>query len=110
MKVLASIGVGVSGPQTSLNYQCSFNTYDFNSILVTGPHLYKYYKIKELAEFVADHTQINNKPPEISSDYSCHCWLTDGRLIVGTEKGEILCLESSGEFKYYIEDSPKGEF
>ena len=91
----------------SYGFQCSFNSFDHNSVVVTGPNLYKYYKVKELSEFVADHTQVNNKDREISSSYSCHSWMLDtGRLLVCTENGEIMLLENTGEFLAYINHSP----
>ena len=57
-KILASINIGLTGPLlTSLSgFKCSFNPFDHNAVVVTGPNIYKYYKIKELNEFVADHT------------------------------------------------------
>ena len=58
-------------------------------------------------EFVADHTQLNNKDRHVSTQYSCHTWMQDtGRLIVCTENGEIMLCESSGEFMSYIHESP----
>ncbi len=71
--------------------------------MVTGNNTYKYYKIKELNEFGADHTQINNKDRNISTAYSCHAWMQDtGRLVVCTENGEIMLLETSGEYMSFI--------
>jgi len=56
MKILATINIGITGPSNSLSFKCTFNPYDHNSVVVTGLNTYKYYKIKELNEFVADHT------------------------------------------------------
>jgi len=62
LKIVAKISIGLNGPQPSNTFQCSFNPHDHSnvSIVVTGPNTYKYYKLKE-EEFVADHTQVNNK-------------------------------------------------
>lgn len=79
-------------------------------MVVAGNGLYKYYKIKELSEFTPDHTQVNNKPPTVSSAYSCFCWLEDSTLIVGTEVGELLALTSDGEFRHLIDSSPLDNF
>lgn len=74
---------------------------------MTGPNVYKYYKVKDLNEFVADHTQLNNKDRHISTQYSCHAWMQDtGRLIVCTENGELMLCETSGEFMSFIHESP----
>jgi hypothetical protein len=37
--------------------------------------------------------------PDISTDISCHSWLADGRFILCNEKGQIMLMESNGEFK-----------
>ena len=88
-------------------FKCSFNPFDNNAVVVTGTNIYKYYKVKDLNEFVADHTQLNNKDRQISTQYSCHAWMQDtGRLIVCTENGEIMLCETSGEFMNFIHESP----
>ena len=84
-------------------FKCSFNPFDNNSVIVTGTNVYKYYKIKDFNEFVADHTQLNNKDRHVSTQYSCHAWMQDtGRLIVCTENGEVMLCETSGEFMSFI--------
>jgi len=76
---------------------------------------YKYYSIVDLEagakEFQADHTQVNNKDSDvdISTKYSCHSWMQDGRLIVCTELGEIMLLETDGAYMAYIPESPRYE-
>lgn len=78
---------------------------------MTGFNVYKYYKVKDLNEFVADHTQLNNKDRHISTQYSCHTWMQDtGRLVVCTENGEIMLCETSGEFMNFIHESPMEGF
>ena len=76
-----------------------------NYVVVTGTDTYKYYKI-EGGEFEADHTQVNNKDREITTKYTCHSWMHDGRLIVCTEVGEIILCETDGSYMSYIPDSP----
>ena len=78
---------------------------------------FKYYQIVDKEdkkqEFEADHTQVNNKDRELSTKYTCHAWMNDGRLIVCTELGEIMLLETDGAFLAYIPESPceeDGEF
>lgn len=84
-------------------FKCSFNPFDSNAVVVTGTNVYKYYKINNGNEFIADHTQLNLKDGRISTAYSCHTWMQDtGRLIVCTENGEILLCETSGELMCFI--------
>ena len=87
---------------TSL-FKVSFNPFDPNAVVVTGNNIYKYYKIKDMNEFIADHTQLNNKDRQLSTQYSAHTWMQDtGRLVVTTENGEIMVCETSGEYMSYI--------
>lgn len=58
---------------------------------------------------MADHTQVNSKDRNLSTSYSCHTWMLDtGKLVLGTENGEIMILETTGEYKAYVQDSPLG--
>jgi hypothetical protein len=52
------------------------------------------------------HTQIVKKEAHISNNYTCHAWLPDGRLIICTDQGEIMLLESSGDYKMLLAESP----
>lgn len=61
IKILAAISIGIQNPQSQLS--CSFCPFETNSVVVTGHSLFKYYKVRELSEFVADHTQVNDKDP-----------------------------------------------
>ena len=108
LKMIASISVSVIGPSTGY-LQWSFNPIDPYWVVVTGGGLYKYFKIKD-SEIEPDHTQLNKKPDDISSEYSWHWWSNDGRIIVCTSRGEIILWESSGEFNSFIPTSPVGEW
>lgn len=77
-------------------------------MVVTGLNTFKYYKIED-NEFQASLTQITNKDREITTKYSCHAWMGDGRLVVCTEVGEIIVLEDDGEFVAYLPDSPAND-
>jgi hypothetical protein len=52
------------------------------------------------------HNSILKKEPHISNNYTCHTWLPDGRLLVCTDQGEIMLLESNGDYKMLISESP----
>ena len=107
-KIIASINIGLTGSVPCNHFKCSFNPFDHNAVVVTGPNIYKYYKItNQQTEFTADHTQINNKDRSISTNYSSHAWMQDtGRLIICTEHGEIMLLETSGEYMATINEAP----
>jgi len=46
------------------------------------------------------------KESHISSNYTCHAWLNEGKIIVCTDQGEILLCESNGEYKMLLQGSP----
>jgi hypothetical protein len=109
-RIQAMISIGYQTPQgvlpTSLPFQISFNPFEENSVFVTGPNTYKYLKASE-AEFTIDHSQLNNIDRNYGYDFSsfqCHAWMADSaRLIVCTERGDIVVCENSGEFYCYVE-------
>lgn len=49
---------------------------------------------------------MSKKDAHVSNHFTCHAWLQDGRLIVCTDQGEIMLLESSGEYKMLLNCSP----
>jgi WD40 repeat protein len=121
-KVMAKINIGITGipasisqkqvlpgqPEPEFNYSVSFNPFECEYIVVTGPDTYKYYKI-DGAEFDPIHTLLNNKDRDITTRYSCHAWMHDGPLIVCTEVGEIIMCETDGSYKAFIPHSPTGD-
>lgn len=41
---------------------------------------------------------------DLTKSFTCHAWMSDtARLVVCTERGEILLCENSGEFYSFIE-------
>ena len=42
----------------------------------------------------------------MSNNFSAHLWLPEGRLLVGTDQGEIMLCEQSGEYKLLLPESP----
>jgi hypothetical protein len=71
--------------------------------------VYKYYRVQDNNSLKPIHSQILKKDPHISNNYTCHTWLPDGRLLVCTDKGEIMLLES-GEFKMSLNEAPGDDF
>lgn len=70
LKVQASITVTVGGIDSEK--LCStFNPIDPYCVVVTGGGLFKYFKIKD-NEIEPDHTQMNKKDDNLSSEFTCH--------------------------------------
>ncbi len=68
-------------------------------MLVTGPQTYKYFKLLEDKDLQSKQSTLNKKEQHISSNYTCHCWLADGKFLVGTDQGDIIYCDSNGDFK-----------
>lgn len=78
--------------------QLSFSNCDPNHLLVTGKELFKFFKVDNNQLRVSVHS-IAKKEHDISTTYTCHTWLPDGRIAVCTELGQIMLLESTGDYK-----------
>jgi len=76
---------------------------------VTGNNVYKYFKIQDGQQLKTDKREMQKKDAQISNHYTCHAWLPEGRIIVCTDQGELLLLESSGDFKKMLPESPGAE-
>jgi len=77
---------------------------------VTGNNTFRYFKVGDGNTLKCNHSQIAKKEANISSNYTCHTWLPDGRILVCTDKGEILLLESTGDWKMMLHESPQEDF
>ena len=106
-KCLCHQVIGITGMQEV--YQVSFHIKDPQVVLATGNNIYKYYKIKDNG-IQAQHQTMAKKDVKISTHYTCHAWMPDEKIIVCTDIGEIMLLESSGEFKTVLADSPGDDF
>ena len=97
-RVLALIKIPTSSPITHL----SFNSKDHNlGFVATGPGLFRFYKLVE-GQIKQQSTSIHKKESQMSSNYVCHQWLNDGKLIIGTDSGELLLLDEQCEYKSSI--------
>ena len=87
---------------------CSFQPDDATSLLVTGTNVYKFFKINE--QSMAPKAVFQHKSKvRCSTHYTCHLWL-DKRIIVCTTDGEVLLMESGGEFKMTLSSAPGANF
>jgi len=91
-KVMAS--TKSSSPQTNAPvYQVSFNPQDNTFLCVVGKGILKIFRYTEgnlKQQFAPQKSEPQN--------YLCHAWVSDERVIVGTESGKLLLFES-GELK-----------
>ena len=55
------------------------------------------------------HQQLAKKEAHISSNYTCHCWLLDGKFLIGTDQGDILLCEGGGDVKMELK-GPEDNF
>ena len=54
---------------------------------------------------------INKKEySHISQNYTAHCWLEGGKILVGTDQGQIVLCEPNGEVKRPLSDYPGDGF
>lgn len=88
----------------------SFHPQDPHCLVVTGKDLYKYYKIVEGQKNLSCKVeQLTKKESSYSTVYNAHTW-TDERLILYTERGEVLLAEQEGDFKMLMSESPGAVF
>ena len=86
--------------------QISISNCDPNYILVTGRDLFKFFKLDN-QQLKITHNQIAKKEPEVSSTFTCHTWLPDGRIAVCTDMGQIMLLDYNGDYKQIQAYDPK---
>jgi hypothetical protein len=89
-KVISTIKVSTSAPV----YQVSFNIHDSNGGIIAtgGNNVFRWYKLKD-SQLTSQNINLNKKEAHLSSNYLCHAWLLDGKLIVGTDAGEVLIFD-----------------
>lgn len=68
----------------NIGTQVSFSNTDHNIVLVTGTNTYWYFRVTDNTVLRAIHTSLK-KEAHVSNNYTCHLWLPEGRLLVGTD-------------------------
>ena len=97
-RVLAFIKVSTQSAITHV----SFNSKDHNlGFVATGPGMFRFYKLTD-GQIKAQTSSIHKKESQLSSNYLCHQWLNDGKLVIGTDSGELLLLDENCEYKSSI--------
>ena len=78
--------------------------------VVTGPNTYRFMKLQHgLDEFQVISTLLRPPKETTSTDYSCHAWTRDMKLVVCTAAGDVMLVNRSGEFLMYLPESPEGK-
>eukprot|EP01137_Pigoraptor_chileana_P030193 Opistho-2@16440 len=85
-KVMAS--VRSTNPQNMPVYQVSFNPQDNTQVCVVGNGIFRLYRYSEgnLKQFGFQKVDAQN--------YLCHAWLSEDRIIVGTDTSKLLLFEA----------------
>lgn len=79
-------------------YQVSFNILDYQSgIIATGNKILKGFRPGE-GTLKPQNPTVHKKESHLSINYLCHSWLYDGRLVVGTDNGEILIFNQAMDY------------
>jgi WD40 repeat protein len=86
----------VSNPSENSIHEVSINPTDSEMVCVVGDSVLKFLRLQE-----GSLKQSQNQLYRVreAQNYLCHAWLTDDRLVVGCENGDLLLFDASGEFK-----------
>ena len=90
-----------SGSQAAAVYQCSFNPIDNTVVGVTGDGICRFLRINEQALKPLPGAMGKREP----QGYLCHAWMSEDRVIVATDAGDLLLLEA-GELKSALTAAP----
>eukprot|EP00744_Colponema_vietnamica_P001225 GILI01002055.1.p1 GENE.GILI01002055.1~~GILI01002055.1.p1 ORF type:complete len:1251 (-),score=376.19 GILI01002055.1:222-3974(-) len=101
-KVKPTAFIKVSNAQGAPIYNCSFNPTDSTLVCVTGNTIFKYFRVQE-GQFKQIPSMMNKREPQ---NYLAHTWLSDDRLIVSTDTGDLLLFDNGGEFRMVLSSSP----
>lgn len=82
--------------------KCSFNPLDSTLCVLTGKNTFLLVQIEPTSDNVRESFSLKvladkvNADAEHSRNYTSHCWTPDGVLVLGTDKGELLAVNSAG--------------
>jgi WD40 repeat protein len=80
----------VSNQQNSPIRECSFNPMDSSIVAVVGDGIFKFFQLKEGLK------QSPVQAPRLAN-FLCHTWLSDDRMLVCCESGELMLFDNGGE-------------
>lgn len=89
------------GNQGGAVYQCSFNPIDNTVVCVTGEGTCRFLRITEQTLKPLPGAMGKREP----QGYLCHAWMSEDRIVVATDAGDLLLLEA-GELKAALAAAP----
>ena len=90
-----------SNAQNNAIYQCSFNPIDNSVVCVTGDGICRFLRITDQTLKPLPGGMGKREP----QTYLCHAWMSEERVVVATDTGELLLLEA-GELKCALAAAP----
>jgi len=90
-----------SNPQNSAIFQCTYNPIDNTVICVTGDGICKFLRITDQTLKPLPGAMGKREPQA----YLCHAWMSEERVVVATDNGDLLLLEA-GELKSVLAAAP----
>ena len=82
--------VKASHPANTPVYQASFYPMDPSIVCVCGQGLFRFFRLTD-STFKPMPNPMQKREAQ---NYVCHCWVSDERVIIGTETGELLLVEA----------------
>ncbi|CAF3796054.1 unnamed protein product, partial [Rotaria magnacalcarata] len=103
-KVMAHLDVKPpTGPQANATInQVSFNPQDNTQICTIGHGLFKMFRYAESA------LKPSQNLKQEHFNFTCHCWVSDDRLLAGTDQGKLFVIQN-GEILHEIKIDSKSE-
>jgi len=103
-KIMANIEIKPpTGPQiNSTVNQVSFNPQDNTQICAIGHGLFKMFRYAESA------LKPSQNLKQEHFNFTCHCWISDDRLLAGTDQGKLFIIQN-GEILHEIKIDSKTE-
>mmetsp|Transcript_2588 Transcript_2588/g.4777 ORF Transcript_2588/g.4777 Transcript_2588/m.4777 type:complete len:1201 (+) Transcript_2588:52-3654(+) len=79
--------------------ECSFNPTDSTIVCVIGDGIFKFMQLKD------GFKTLPVQPAKLQS-FMCHCWLSDDKMLVCCENGDLLLFDNAGEYRTVLPTSP----
>ena len=82
----------------AIGTQVSFSNMDSNNILVTGNNTYKFFTTKDNNLQLHSKTFSKKECAHLSTNYTAHCWLHEGKILIGTDQGQLILCQPNGDY------------
>eukprot|EP00392_Amoebophrya_sp_AT5.2_P006933 g6945.t1 len=90
-------------PTQDAVHDCSFHPADSSVCLVTGKNICKLLKYQDGTFNLIN--ALGQAQQEVAINVTAHCWLSDERIVVGTEQGQLMVLDGqSGELDHILDE------